>query len=163
MPFSSPCDKGKKVHTFYKVKGLRSCEKTFGNCGVDFAKYYRYWIQSKALQLCKGLMIHSSCISWEIQPGAGSVCFIPHLGPPPTYLYRRYKRKSLLYLHHPITNHTALLSNFQVLVLYLECSESSSVYPRLSLGTSAGKDVTWETGFYLPFYALSTMIKQATT
>lgn len=34
--------KVKKVHTFYKVKGLRSCEKTFGNCGVDFAKYYRY-------------------------------------------------------------------------------------------------------------------------
>lgn len=30
-------------------KGLRSCKKTFGNCGVDFAKHRRYGVQSKAL------------------------------------------------------------------------------------------------------------------
>ena len=32
-------------------KGLRSCKKTFGSCGVDFAKHHRYGVQSKVL-LC---------------------------------------------------------------------------------------------------------------
>lgn len=32
-------------------EGLRSCKKTFGNCGVDFAKHHRYGVQSIVL-LC---------------------------------------------------------------------------------------------------------------
>lgn len=30
-------------------KGWRSCKKTFGNCGVDFAKHHRYGVQSKVV------------------------------------------------------------------------------------------------------------------
>lgn len=52
-------------------KGLRSCKKIFGNCGVDFAKHHRYGVQSVAL-LCKGLLAHTDCISCEIQPDPGN-------------------------------------------------------------------------------------------
>lgn len=36
---------------YKKVGGedLRSCKKTFGNCGVDFAKHHRYGLRSKVL------------------------------------------------------------------------------------------------------------------
>lgn len=53
-------------------KGLRSCKKTFGNCGVD-CKASQVWStkQSVAL-LCRDFLVHTDFISCEIQPDAGN-------------------------------------------------------------------------------------------
>lgn len=119
-------------------KGLRSCKKTFGNCGVDFVKHHSCRVQSKML-LCFAevywfIQIVSSPVKYSLMLGMDELLasvlvtrldvmllglFLPHsAGGVQGREFSCYTTST----NQPTL--IALQSNFQSPVLHLECSDS---------------------------------------
>lgn len=137
-------------------KGLRSC-KTFGNCGVDFAKHHRYGVQSKVL-LCFAEVYWFiqivSPVKYNLMLGMDELLasvLVTHLDVTLLGLFLPnsagdIKGRDLSFYTTSTTHLRAPQSKFLVLVLHPECSGFSSACPGQSLGTREFREVTSETG-----------------
>lgn len=157
---SFPCCPGfgNKVWLQKKVggKGLRSCKKTFGSCGVDLARQHRDGVQSKvcfALQSfigsCRLYLMGNTTWCWEWMscwPRSWWNICMSHFWASSCLTVQEVQEEEMTPPTPPQpTSLRALRCNSLVLVLHPECNDSVPLlYPRQPLGTTEFREIATE-------------------